>query len=405
MHRAALSRWDHPGRVSLQHAGVCRSSAHAHPQASRHYAFELISLVLIPGRWTNVAVWRVVPPRSCQSSTCGWRSLVAESPTRHGLAEEASDDESASIRLLLAGAAVPPMSEPAWQDQFDDIVDHLDQAELDETEQVALLDSATPCPRTYTDRGPAGSLFAELEELRARLNSRRARGQRQLTIAASALIAAVVIVLALVEAMPWWTSVAVVACAVTAAATAHHLLTPRAERELQARGRMERRVASTLRAGLGPAWIVFADRLAPDTNHRLPILLVGPPGLVILDVVMAGRLRKASKGPQLLTRNGTDIGHRIALTSAASAKTLAAVATESFSSDLAYTVASYPTTVLARRHPLSRRSRLDGAVGDVTLRDERDLIGWLTGLTSVLARAQSDDLAHRVEARALPAPE
>lgn len=143
------------------------------------------------------------------------------------------------------------------------------------------------------DGGVAGSLRQQLELHRA---ARPKSIVERLALPAAAVLTAAaltaVVLSALMPASSWagWVTLCALcvglALMFSASKAARRLIQrdPTTQR-LSAQIRREEQVAKRLQEFTVDGWQILADRLLPHTGHRIPFLLVGPAGVVLVNVI------------------------------------------------------------------------------------------------------------------------
>jgi hypothetical protein len=136
--------------------------------------------------------------------------------------------------------------------------------------------------RDRVDLGPGGSLLQAADRER---NTRRAgltptcRDWRVIAGAAVIVAAAVVLWAVRTEPMLWFGPPGI--AALGALLILRRVQPAPAEARLREQARVERRLADRLAALTGYGWTVLHDRLLPDGEHRVGLILAGPGGVII----------------------------------------------------------------------------------------------------------------------------
>lgn len=136
-----------------------------------------------------------------------------------------------------------------------------------------------------TDRGAGGSLRQEARrhrQLRSLQRSRLRRATERLTPAAAVVAAATTILTTLLPVSLAVTMLTALLLIVACGASAALWAPDAAERALYRQAHLERRVARRLRVLEGWGWTLLPDRRLPGGEHRVPLVLVGPAGIVLI---------------------------------------------------------------------------------------------------------------------------
>lgn len=176
--------------------------------------------------------------------------------------------------------------------RFEELVEHFTEP----TSPPAIrADLSFPeyVPRLHEDLGVAGSLKQRL----ARLPKRRDRFWVMGAGVAFVLLGLLLAALAF-QGHEWgggFGTLLVVAGAATVYVGHTRLRELRTE-ALRAQIKAEEELISTLESSLPDTWHVLPDRLLPGTETRLPAILVGPRGIVLVQLALDGPYRETAEG-------------------------------------------------------------------------------------------------------------
>lgn len=189
-------------------------------------------------------------------------------------------------------------------DRFEELVQGLDGHPDDPPTILEGLSFPEYVPRLHADLGVAGSLRQRLASLPV------PRHRRPLRVGAAVGLIVCGIVLAVSVSQQTW-GLALVGVLVAAgglgAGYASTRLTDSRAAGLHDQIKAEQRALGALTSGLDDSWVVLPDRLIPGTEVRVPAILVGPQGVIIVQLATDGPYRRASNGDGFVGANGTHV--------------------------------------------------------------------------------------------------